>query len=57
MLLGVIPMIFFLILSEFWRKSQNGKLDKHGFLRHRVGCPRRGEAGVPKWHPLGYATA
>ena len=25
-------------------------------LRRNVGYPRRDEAGVPKWHPLGYAT-
>ena len=66
MLLRVIPMICFEILSVFLRKLQKGKLGKHELLRcsvgnpcrgitlrHRVGCPYRGEAGVPKWHPSG----
>ena len=63
-------MICFEILSDFWRKSQKGKLGKHGLLHRSVGNPCRGvalsrsvgrprsdEARVPKWHPLGYATA
>ena len=49
-------MFCFEILSNFWRKSQKGEIGKSsifGFLRHSVGCPLRGEAGVPKWHPSG----
>ena len=77
MLLGVIPMICFEILSDFWRKLQKGKLGKQGLLRcsvgnpccsvgnprhdvalrRSVGCPRRNESRVSKWHPLGYTTA
>ena len=56
MLLGVIPMFFFFfeILSDFGENRKRGKLEKSGqfgFLRRSVGCLRRGEAGVPKWHP------
>ena len=73
MLLGVIPMFCFEILSDFGENCKKGKLEKSGlfgFLRHvignpcrgvtllrSVGCPRRGETGVPKWNPLVYTTA
>ena len=80
MLLGVIPMFcfgFLRIFIEKYQKSKRENLDKHGLLcrsvgnprcgvslHHSVGCPRRGKAGVLKWHPLesygsteGYATA
>ena len=69
MLLGVIPMFCFEFLRIFREKSQKSKrenLGKHGLLRRSVGnprrsvalrrsvgCPHRGEAEVPKWHPLG----
>ena len=59
-------MICFEILSDFWRKSQQGETRKSGifrFLRRNigntrhgvalccnVGCPRRDEARVLKWH-------
>ena len=62
-------MICVEILSDSWRKSQKGETGKsgifgflrrsvgnprHGVALHRnVGCPRRGEVGVPKWHPSG----
>ena len=47
--------------EEKWKKSgQFGFLRRsvgHSCrgvaLRRSVGCPLRGEAGVPKWHPLG----
>ena len=57
MLVGVIPMFFFLDFEDLWRKSQKGgKLENLGIiglLRCSVGNPRYGEAEVPKWHPLG----
>ena len=72
MLLGVIPMICFEILSDFWRKSQKGETGKSGIfgflrrsignpcrgiaIRRNVGCPHRSEVGGAKMAPLGYAT-
>ena len=66
MLLGVISIVSFEFWGDFWRKTQKGETGKSGifgFLHCSIGNPRhgvalhRGEARVPKWHPLGYATA
>ena len=51
-------MICFEFLRSLEKNRKKGKprnLGKHELLRCSVGNPRRGEAGVPKWHPLGYA--
>ena len=71
--LGVISRVSFGFWGDFWRKMQKGETGKSGIfrflccsvgnprrgvaLRRSVGCPHRGEVGVLKWHPLGYATA
>ena len=61
---------FGVISEKNHKKGKPKKSGKNGFLRrivgnprrsvdlhYNVGYPRRGEAKVPKWHPLGYATA
>ena len=54
-----------MIFRENRINEKQGKSGIFGFLRRSlgnpclrrsVGCPRRDEAGVPKWRPLGYAT-
>ena len=50
MLLGVIPMLCFVVLRIFGgnrksaKKKKERKLGKHGLLRRSVGNPRRGVA-------------
>ena len=56
--LRVISRVSFGFGVIFGEKSQKGKTGKSGIFGCRsVGCPHRGEAKVPKWHPLGYTTA
>ena len=65
----MISRVSFGFLRIFGEKSQKSKRENlgknellshsvgnphHGVaLRRNVGCPHRGEAGMPKWHPSG----